>query len=307
MTLITGICTDTSGQDDLQALTDLGNPLVRVALTKAHSEVPQFHRLRGRQVLGCVAGETFAAFGLDIRNVDDHRHGLTLVQQRWGALLTYVELGNEPDDPGDASTGMHAEVWTNLLRVGCAVFHPSDQHNTPQLISGGLSSGQPSYLNGIEIPNCNLLGLHDYNSRMLQDGGDLWPAATYGFHELGAYLGAYESVWSKLRGVAITEWGITDDVSPFAGQYIEHWLSYVRRWPAITLNDPLPANPPVKLACWFSLSDNQHPVTPHGLLRRDGVRKPQFTVYRDELAYVPVGLSDRQRLALLAAPAASRR
>lgn len=268
MTLTVGICTSTGGDDDAQALADLGVQTVRVALTKEHSDVPVQHRMRGRQVVGVVCAETFNAFGYSILAKVDHHKTLELVRQRWGALLYWVEVGNEPDDPGSASSGMPAETWEHLLSAACAVFHGYGPHDTPQLISGGLSTGQPSYLSNISIPPCNWFGMHSYNQRLHG-----WPSPTYGFGELEPYLDAYRSVWSKLRGIALTEWGVTDDAPAFASEYISRFLGIVRE------------RPEVKLAAWFALSDKQA-VSPHGLLRADGSRKPQFTTYARE-ATVP--------------------
>jgi hypothetical protein len=97
-----------------------------------------------------------------------------------------------------------------------------------------------------------------------------------------------------MAGVAISEWGCTDDAPPFAQEYIRRWLAIVRE------------HPEVKLAEWFALSDRQHPSTPHGLIRRDGSRKPQFDIYATE-ARAPAVLTDHQKLALLAAPGHARR
>jgi hypothetical protein len=267
MTLIAGLCCATDGSDDQQALADLSVPVVRVALTKAHSGVPVQHRMRGRQVIGVVCAETFNAFGYSILAGVDHHKALQLVQQRWGPLLAYVEIGNEPDDPGAASSGMPAETWAHLLQTACEVFHPTN-HDTPQLISGGLSTGQPSYLSDVSIPPCNWFGMHAYNQRLHG-----WPSPTYGFGELEPHLDAYRLVWSKLRGIALTEWGVTDDTPAFASEYISRFLEIVR------------ARDEVKLAAWFALSDKQA-VSPHGLLRADGSRKPQFSTYAKE-ATVP--------------------
>lgn len=267
MTLTLGVCTPTDGSEQNADLVDLGAQIVRVALTKTHSDVPQWHRLQGRRVIGVVAAETFGAFGgFDARETAEHHHVLTLAQQRWGALLDYVELGNEPDDPGASSMGLPAKTWANLLRVGCEVFHANGNHDVPQLISGGLSSGQPSYLNGISIPSCNWLGLHSYDERLRG-----WPSATYGFGELEGYIEAYRPIWSRLRGVALSEWGVTNDADPFASDYIRRFVDLIRE------------RPEVKLAAYFALSDMQSD-THHGLIRRDGTRKPQFSTYQKELS-----------------------
>lgn len=257
-----GLCCDTGGTDDFQALADLHQPLVRVALTKAHSDVPQWHRRQGRRVIGVVCAETFDAFGLDR---DSYSRCAPLVQQRWGALLDYLEIGNEPDDPGASSFGIPPESFERMVWMFHATFHDG-QHDTPKIITGGLSSGQPAYLNGVALPACSLLGLHSYNERLRG-----WPSAGYGFGDLESYIGAYQHVWSEMAGVALTEWGTTDDSDPFASEYIRHFLAVVRE------------HPEVKLAAWFALSDSQS-STRHGLLRTDGTRKPQFTTYQKELS-----------------------
>jgi hypothetical protein len=286
-----GICTSSElGGDDPQALIDLGAPVARFVLSKAQDGLARWHLQQRRRCHGVISAETFDAFGgFSAREVQDHHHVLVLAQQHWGATCAFVEIGNEPDDPGSASMGLPAATWSHLLQTACQVFHANGNHDRPQLISGGLSTGQPSYLEHVEIPPCMLLGLHDYNSRLRG-----WPSAGYGFHELEAYLASYEPIWSDMAGVAISEWGCTDDAPPFAQEYIRRWLAIVRE------------HPEVKLAEWFALSDRQHPSTPHGLIRRDGSRKPQFDIYATE-ARAPAVLTDHQKLALLAAPGHARR
>ncbi len=268
MMLSLGICTSTEGRDRSRDILDLGAPVSRFVLTAADDRrllLPGWHRALERQVHGVVAMETFRAWQLDPHR--DFAECARKVRSTWGAGLTYLEVGNEPDDGGSSSYTMTTDQFTAMLGAFCREFHQG-QHEQPRLISGGLNSGQPPYALAVSFPPCVLLGLHAYDKSL-----NGWPWNGWGWGDLVGYLETYRDVWKHLRGVAITEWGHTSTDAEFGAEYVKRFVQVLR------------ARPEVQLAEFFCLNDWQH--RPHGLVQDDGARRKQFERYALEIRTQP--------------------
>lgn len=270
-----GICTTTEGTDSPSDLLDLDVPVVRFVGTPSRATHPQSMRALGKRVAIVAASETFAGFGLSAANTSHHTRAAMLMRELWGGALDtgddatsgYVVVFNEPDDSGGASMNLPAGVLASACWSFCDVFHKG-QHNRPQLVTGPLNTGQPGYLNGIVLPPCALLGLHDYDSSLAG-----WPAPppAGGHHDFDSYLAVFKPWWGKMRGVAIDEWGSTRKDAGFAEQYMSRFLALVD------------LHPEIKLACRFPLYDRMDPST-YGLIDASGGRRPTFWQYRREIA-----------------------
>lgn len=271
--MICAIGTSTGGTDPVSALFALKRLPVRHVLSRDFASLPERHLGDGHPVLGVIAAETWASFGLDVGNPQHDRPLLEAAHTLWSPRVTFYEIANEPDLV--SMMNLSPARFESLLKAACAVFHAGGSHVSPQLISGGLGSGGaagPAYLRKVIVPRCYWVGVHAYNSRIETLPGVFFPDASYGFQEIHAFLNAF-GAWAK-HGLALTEWGTTDDDPGFVVPYISLMLDVLR------------SRSDTRLASWFSLSDNQA-GSPHGLVRRDGTPKPQLEAYRQETQTMP--------------------
>ena len=104
---------------------------------------------------------------------------------QYGGLVKTWQFGNEPDnqDPNSiASWTMPQEMYNRLLTTARAVF-PRPEFT---LIGAGLDSGQPGWLDGVELELIDVLDLHPYAK--LPDTPEL-------LDMLNGYRGRKQPIW----------------------------------------------------------------------------------------------------------------
>ena len=80
------------------------------------------------------------------------------------------QIGNEPDQEGPSSWTMDPSDYQQLLKT--AAFYLRGW----KMIGAGMASGDPSYLDGLDLSMLSAIGVHPYGQR--PDG---WPDQTWGF------------------------------------------------------------------------------------------------------------------------------
>jgi hypothetical protein len=163
-------------------------------------------------------------------------------RDRYAGLVDALEVGNEPDLDSPSSWTMTQAELGALGRSARAIWP------TATLVLGGLASGQPSWLDGVDLGWCDAVAVHPY----LKDstpGNDV--------PDVGELLDGYRAYGKPL---VISEWGWWGDDEERGAVEVRD----MARWAASTGD--------VELFCYFCLGDWM--VPPFGLYRADGTAKP---------------------------------
>lgn len=125
---------------------------------------------RGIWPIRCLTGESFTA---DERADDLFQDRISWWNVQLGAVEGHWEVGNEPE-PGGGNAS-----WTmSKPRFGKLIAQARDALGSDDyLISGGLVSGQPQWLEGVpEITLCDAKAIHFYEMRPSLN----WPSPNWG-------------------------------------------------------------------------------------------------------------------------------
>lgn len=273
-----GICTTTEGTDtanDLYPLTAT-SPVSRFVLTAQRPHLVSWHLSLGRLPHGTVARETLVSYGLNPDDDNSFPIIAGLLHDAYKHDLAYLEVGNEPDEGGWL---LSPQRFSRLLQAFCTRWHQPD-HSNPEsktvLISGGLQTWQPAYAAAVQFPSCFVFGLHAYNKTV---GGFGPPGGSYGPIEGWT---VYLPYIYAMRGIAFTEWGMTDDREPFASEYLKRMTRYFAddaSFQSVNATNGVGTPYPVVTASYFSLYDRQHAGAPHGLIRSTGQPKKAYYTY----------------------------
>jgi hypothetical protein len=163
-------------------------------------------------------------------------------RDRYAGLVDAIEVGNEPDLDSPSSWTMTPAELGALGRAARAIWPAAT------LVLGGLASGQPSWLDGVDLGWCDAVAVHPY----LKDsslGNDV--------PDVGELLDGYRAYGKPL---VISEWGWWGDDEERGADEVRD----MARWAASTGD--------VELFCYFCLGDWM--VPPFGLYRADGSAKP---------------------------------
>jgi hypothetical protein len=170
--------------------------------------------------------------------------------ERYAGLVDAVEVGNEPDVDSPSSWTLRPSELGALGRAVRVLFP------TTPLVLGGLASGQPSYLDDVDLSWCDAIGLHPY----LKDA-----TAENDVPDIGDLISGYAAYG---RPLVITEWGWWGDDERRGRDEVRDMVE----WAARTGD--------VEAFLYFCLSDAM--VPPFGLLREDGTDKPAAAAFRVE-------------------------
>ena len=114
----------------------------------------------------------------------------------WGNILpgvTHWQIGNEADHHSPSSWTLTEAEFSTLLR------HAREALPHAYLIAGGMVSGQPDYLDGVDLSPVDAIAVHPYGQR--PNG---WPDKSWGFGWAAELLSRYTRF---LKPIWVTEYG----------------------------------------------------------------------------------------------------
>jgi hypothetical protein len=236
----------------------LGAKWLRVVLKPEYDLTPWILDAHGRgmSVLGVIARESLAG---------PYDETAALYKDRYGDLFEALQPGNEPDHYSPSSWTMLPDDLNNLL----AAFN---QHFPDAVIVGpGLVSGNPHYLDAVDLDLVDYVALHPYGRRPNDDFE--WQGTPGNFGTVSELLDAYD--YHDVR-YWITEIGVSSiEVSQtFQARYCEAVLTTLAR------------DPRVENAMWFASDDAQ--VAEFGLYDDQGNPKPAAAAFIRAAGAIPI-------------------
>lgn len=184
----------------------MGARWIRLVLKPEHDLtdwIQDAHR-RGLKVLGVIARESMR---------DDDWWGMCAEYGARYPMLDAVQPGNEPDHESPSSWTMAPSDLNDLLAAANVGF-PDGM----TIVGPGLVSGQPSYLDAVDLDLVDALAIHAYGRR--PDNLQNWDEVPGNFGTLAELFDSYRRFQKPLW---CTEWGVsTDQVSEeFQSRYVE--------------------------------------------------------------------------------------
>jgi hypothetical protein len=205
--------------------------------------------------------ETILILGSESIGHDESRWAgaITDFRRRYGGLPTYWQIGNEPDArPNEQSSwNMSPSQYNRLLRTARIELGPE-----ARLLTAGLVSGNPSWLNTVELQHVNGVAYHPYG----KNPGALWRGEDWGTGEwLPLHLG-YKAIADRYRlPLFVTEVGWqTEGNGAIPEELQAEYLTVMLRT----------ISPHVASVLWFC----RHDYLGFGLTK-DGRRKPAYDAF----------------------------
>lgn len=245
-----GLNVDRNGTTPLRDLQSLHATMARIVLMPDMSSLQTVkdYAVAGIRNLGVIARESF----VDDAWKDDAGLRLQLLayQEQYGPYLTAWQIGNEPDGEGESSWKMDQASYTRLIRVARETLG-----NYVIIISGGLCSGQPQWLENVDLRYVDALAVHPYlkdapNDKDIED-----------LIDIPVLLDAYEPYAQGLPFV-ITEWGWWGEYSSRGEEEIYDMV----QWAAGSK----------RIVGFFYFCYSDAMVPPFGLFRADGKSKATY-------------------------------
>ena len=209
----------------------LGARWIRVVLLPDVDLTPwiaEAHRL-GLKVLGVIARESF--WNADAANYHD---AMAVYAERYGSTLDAIQGGNESDHESPSSWTMPQDDLNDLLGAINAQFP------TGQIVGPGMASGDPHYLDAVDLDLVDAIAVHPYGQRPdnLQD----WSETPGNFGVVSQLLDSYRYHGKRLW---VTEWGVSTDqvTEEFQARYVEAMMK------ALKLRSD------VEVQCYFCATD----------------------------------------------------
>ena len=178
-------------------------------------------------------------------------------ERRYGRLIHATQVGNEPDLEGPSSWTMTQAEFVSLGKSVRSVFP-----RPFPIVTAGMASGHPEWLNGVDLSWADVLSFHPY----LRDAPN--PDDIEDLPDVDALAAEYKRFGLPL---VVTEWGWWGDEEQRAVEEVDDMI----RWAAGTSD--------VCSLFYFCAADSM--VPPFGLLRADGSAKPRATTFRDRAHY----------------------
>ncbi len=141
---------------------------------------------------------------------DPERWGQAIEEHRARYAAVGVDawqLGNEPDGDGPSSWTMTHERLNRLLLIGRRTLGKD-----ALLIGPGLVTGQPSWLDGVDLAQVDAVAVHPYG----KNPGAWWRGPAWGSGEVLPLLEAYARYGKRLW---ITEYGFSDLTEQLQAEY----------------------------------------------------------------------------------------
>jgi hypothetical protein len=245
-----GLNLSSDGRYDPSVLAATGARWVRV-VAQPHVDLTDWMqrcRATGLKVLLVLASESFA--GLPNWSTATEAYRI-----RYGGLIDAIQAGNEADHVSGSSWSMKPADLSRLIKTVRLSFP------TTTLVASGMVSGNPAYLDNVDLGPADFIAVHPYGQR----AEPTWPSAGWGFGYVGSLLDAYARHGKK---VWVTEVGLPVDggtTETFQADYCGRMLR------------TLSARPDVPVVCWFAY----HPDVPgFGLIREDGSKRPAWQMFK---------------------------
>jgi hypothetical protein len=224
----------------------------RLVLQKDVDLRPYMRALRrlGVAVFGVLARESFKGF-------DDVTHACEWYAEVYGALLTGIQFGNEPE--ADKSSGssyfQSREAVQHLIREGCDEF----DYLAPDVlkIGPGLVSGHANYLDGMDLSGLDCIAVHPYAK---------FPEA------VGPFLDTYVPYLRADQSLLITEFGWPEPDEQRQADWVAGMIRAFERHPRVM---------GAMVYCW---DDRQNL---HFGIMRNGLPKKSGYAFRDEATRFP--------------------
>ena len=148
------------------------------------------------------------------------QQGVALYQRLYTGRVTYVQVGNEPDQESESSWTMSPRDLNKLLALVRSMW------TEITVVGPGLVSGNPSWLTFIEPALVDAYSAHIYGQRPEPN----WPDVTWGFGYADDLLSRY-SEQAKGKPVWVTEVGLsTSEVSEqVQAEYCRRMMRFLAR------------------------------------------------------------------------------
>lgn len=227
------------GSDPLTAVRYLGASWIRIVATPEHDLRTYFSNCK--------------AFKIKVLLVLARESGGDYARYRdlYGGLIDAIQVGNEADLVSSSSWTMSQLELAALGRSVRAIFP------TTPLVCSGLASGQPGWLDGMDLSWCDAIAVHPYakdseSATDLEDQPDMQPL-----------LREYKRFG---KPILVTEWGWPSDDEPRASEEITDTIDW-----AVGTDE-------IEAFFYFALNND---VIPFGLLYENGVDyKPKGKAFR---------------------------
>jgi hypothetical protein len=236
-----GINVDRTGRHDAGWIRAFNAQGARIVLTRYQDLRPLFmgYESAGVHILAVLARESFDGSG-------SWGEALAFYSRQYGQWLSHpgtgsIQVGNEADHVSPSSWDM-PQADLSLLGAMTRKAFPN-----AYLVCSGLTSGQPSYLEEVELQHFNAIAVHPYAKNATPD--DDLPQAQDLVRE---YRRFNKPIW-------ITEWG---------------WWGDERRGDYEVRNMVSWARDTQEIEWYFHFCADDLMVPPFGLLRADGTWKP---------------------------------
>lgn len=246
-----GLNVDRSGKTPLRDVQNLNATMVRIVLMpdmESLQRVIEYAQANIR-VLGVIVRESFVDDAW--QNDAGLRLQLIAYQEKYGPYLTAWQIGNEPDQVSDSSWTMDQATLTRLTQIARQTLGES-----VILILGGLASGQPQWLESMDLRYVDAVAIHPY----LKDGPN--DNDIEDLPDVGTLLDAYEPFCLN-HPLIITEWGWWGEYSSRGADEIYDMV----QWAAGTK----------RIVGFFYFCHSDAMVPPFGLYRADGQPKMSYT------------------------------
>jgi hypothetical protein len=154
---------------------------------------------------------------------------------RYATLVDAWQVGNEFEGEGPSSWKMNGREFVSLGRAVRAILP-----RPHAIVAGGLVSGQPSKLDGLDLSWADRIAVHPYG----KSPSKTWPHPGWGTGYMGDLLDAYRP-YALNQPLIVSEIGLgTHEVSEeFQAEYLKRSLAFLNK------------REDVDLALWFTLQD----------------------------------------------------
>lgn len=129
--------------------------------------------------------------------------------------IRYWQIGNEADQESASSWTLPEAEFSELLAAGRHALGVSKF-----LIAGGMVSGQPGYLDGVDLGPVDAIAVHPYGQRP----SHLFPRADWGFGTLTQLLARYrrfrKPLWITEYGAPVVQFQTASERGEYYGRMI---------------------------------------------------------------------------------------
>lgn len=240
-----GINVAADGRHSAEWVAGVGADAVRIVLTREHDLRDRLREYRdhGLFVLGVCARESFDGF-------DSWDEAFTYYRRRYvnEGLIGALQVGNESDLDSPSSWTMSPDDLSSLGWAARSVLPDTT------LVCAGMASGQPGWLEDVDLRWCNVLAVHPYAKDATPDNDlpDAWDLV----HEY----------WRYGLPVWVSEWG---------------WWGDEERGESETRDMVQWAVHGGMMERYFHFCADDAMVAPFGLYREDGSEKPAGLAFRE--------------------------